>query len=107
MKMRPPGRTGIQVSPYCLGTMMSANRGGSSRRRIVTAVEQSLRRLRTDHRRGLQRFRTEQPTCSVLDRGIEREILPVCQRYGMGTLVWSPLAMGLLTGRYRKGRETT
>ena len=55
-------------------------------------------------RRGLARFRTEQPPYSILNRSIEREVLPVCQRYGMGTLVWSPLAMGMLTGRYRKGQ---
>ena len=45
-------------------------------------------------RRGLERFRTEQPPYSILNRGIEREVLPVAQRYGMGTLVWSPLAQG-------------
>jgi aryl-alcohol dehydrogenase-like predicted oxidoreductase len=218
--MRPLGRTGIQVSPYCLGTMNfgtgnpdradcarivhraldaginfidtadvygphgvseeivgaalrgrrddvvlatkvngpmgeDPNRRGSSRRWIVSEVEHSLRRLRTDHidlyqihhpdprtdleetlsaltdlvrggkvraigssnlpvseiveaqwvadRRGLQRFRTEQPTYSILNRGVEREILPTCLRFGMGVLVWSPLGMGLLTGRYRKG----
>ena len=55
-------------------------------------------------RRGLARFRTEQPPYSILNRGIEREVLPACERYGMGVLVWSPLAMGLLTGRYRKGQ---
>jgi aryl-alcohol dehydrogenase-like predicted oxidoreductase len=134
------------------------NRAGNSRRWIVTEVENSLRRLQTDHldlyqihrpdpavdveetlsaltdlirsgkvravgsstfpasdiveaqwvaeRRGLERFRTEQPPYSIVNRGIEREVLPVCRRYGMGTLVWSPLAMGLLTGRYRKGQET-
>lgn len=43
-------------------------------------------------RRGLVRFRTEQPTYSILNRGIEREVLPVCERYGMGALVYSPLA---------------
>ncbi|MFV2177650.1 aldo/keto reductase [Actinomadura sp. LOL_016] len=220
MKTRALGRTGIQVTPYCLGTMMfgrfgnpdpddcvrivhraldaginvvdtadvygpggtteeivgralrgrrddvvlatkvngsmgpGPNHGGGSRRWIVAAVENSLRRLRTDHidlyqvhhpdprtdieetlsaltdlvrsgkvraigssntpaseiveaqwtaeRRGLHRFRTEQPTYSILNRGIEREILPTCLRYGMGTLVWGPLSMGLLTGRYRK-----
>jgi aryl-alcohol dehydrogenase-like predicted oxidoreductase len=58
-------------------------------------------------RRGLERFRTEQPTYSILNRSIEAEVLPVAQRYGMGTLVWSPLAMGLLTGRVRKGQEST
>src|SRR6202035_5567911 len=57
-------------------------------------------------RRGLERFRSEQPPYSILDRGIEAEVLPVAQRYGMGTLVWSPLAQGLLTGRIRKGQRT-
>jgi aryl-alcohol dehydrogenase-like predicted oxidoreductase len=57
-------------------------------------------------RRGLERFRTEQPTYSILNRGIEAEVLPVTQRYGMGTLVWSPLAKGMLTGRIRKGQQT-
>jgi len=57
-------------------------------------------------RRGLERFRTEQPPYSILDRGIEAEVLPVAQRYGMGTLVWSPLAQGLLTGRVRKDQQT-
>ena len=57
-------------------------------------------------RRGLERFRTEQPPCSILNRGIEAEVLPVAHRYGMGTLVWSPLAKGMLTGRIRKGQQT-
>ena len=56
--------------------------------------------------RGLARFRTEQPCYSILNRGIEAEVLPVAQRYGMGTLVWSPLAKGMLTGRIRKGQQT-
>lgn len=54
-------------------------------------------------KRGLARIRTEQPPYSILDRGIEREVLPVAEEFGMGTFVWSPLAGGLLTGRYRKG----
>ncbi|MGY0006738.1 aldo/keto reductase [Micromonospora sp. I033] len=132
------------------------NRGGNSRRWIVRAVEDSLRRLGTDwidlyqvhrpdhttdveetlgaltdlvragkirafgcstfpaeqiveaqhvaERRSLGRFRTEQPPYSILARGIEAAVLPVCQRYGMGVLVWSPLASGFLSGRYRQGR---
>lgn len=132
------------------------NQQGASRRWIVTAVENSLRRLRTDHidlyqiqrpdpttdieemlsalsgliqsgkvraigtstmpasdiveaqwvaeRRGLERFRAEQSRYSLLNRGIEREVLPVAHRWGMGTLVWGPLGQGLLTGRVRKGR---
>ena len=220
MKHRTLGRTGIKVSPYCLGAMMfgavgnpdhddsiriihkaldaginfidtadaysrgeseeivgkalkgrrdkivlatkahlpmgdDPNQQGNSRRWLTYAVEASLRRLQTDYidlyqihrpspdtdieetlsaltdlmragkvraigsstfpaseiieaqwvaeRRGLARFRTEQPPYSILNRGVEREVLPACERYGMGALVWSPLAMGMLTGRYRKG----
>src|ERR1700676_3276979 len=223
MKYRTLGRTGIEVSPYCLGAMMfgaagnpdhddsiriihraldaginfidtadvysggeseeivgkalkgrrddvvlaskmhypmgdGPNHRGNSRRWIIAAAENSLRRLQTDHldlyqvhrpdptveveetlsalsdlvhggkvrsigtstfpaseiveaqwvaeRRGLERFRTEQPPYSIINRSIEREVLPVCQRYGMGTLVWSPLAQGLLTGRHRKAQQT-
>jgi aryl-alcohol dehydrogenase-like predicted oxidoreductase len=58
-------------------------------------------------RTGLQRFRTEQPPYSILNRGVEREVLPVAQRYGIGTLIWGPLAQGLLTGRVRTGQENT
>jgi len=56
--------------------------------------------------RGQARFRAEQPPYSILNRGIEREVLPVCEKYGMGAMVWSPLAMGMLTGKYRKGEQT-
>ena len=222
MQYRILGRTGIQVSPYALGTLMFAtamgnapedstriihkaldaginfvdtadaygdseevvgkalegrrdnvvlatkfsrpigqdpNHQGASRRWIVTAVENSLRRLRTDHidlyqlhrpdphtdieetlaaltdlirsgkvraigasqtpasgiveaqwvaeRRGLARFQTEQPAYSILNRGVEREILPTLQRFGMGTLVWGPLGQGLLTGRVRKNQDNS
>jgi len=56
-------------------------------------------------RRGRERFVCEQPPYSILVRGIERDVLPVCARYGMGVLSWSPLAGGWLSGRYRKGEE--
>ncbi len=56
-------------------------------------------------RRGLARFHTEQPPYSLLSRGIEREVLPVARRHGIGTLVWGPLGQGLLTGRVRKGGQ--
>src|SRR4051795_3528960 len=215
MEMRTLGRTGVKVSPLCLGAMMfgawgnpdhddsiriihaaldaginfvdtadvysageseeivgkalaggrrddvvlatkahgamgqDPNHQGNSRRWLVREVEDSLRRLQTDHvdlyqihrpspdtdieetlsaltdllrsgkvraigsstfpaseiveaqwvaeRRGLARFRTEQPPYSILDRGIERDMLPVCERYGMGVMVWSPLSKGMLT----------
>ena len=59
----------------------------------------------TAERRALGRFVTEQPPYSLLVRGIEADVLPVAQQYGMGVLPWSPLAGGWLSGRYRKGTE--
>jgi aryl-alcohol dehydrogenase-like predicted oxidoreductase len=53
-------------------------------------------------RRSLSRVRTEQPPYAIFARQIERDVLPVTQRYGMGVLVWSPLNRGWLTGRYRR-----
>ena len=52
--------------------------------------------------RGYQRFVTEQPAYSVLVRRIEDDILPTCQRHGMGVLSYSPLTGGWLSGRWRK-----
>lgn len=45
----------------------------------------------------------EQPRYNLLDRHIEAEIVPVCRKYGMGFTVWSPLAEGVLTGKYNDG----
>ncbi len=59
----------------------------------------------TAQRRGRERFVCEQPPYSILVRGVEAEVLPVCQRYGMGVIPWSPLAGGWLTGRYRKDAQ--
>ena len=56
-------------------------------------------------RRGRERFVCEQPPYSLLVRGIEAEVLPVCERYGMAVIPWSPLGGGWLTGRYRAGRD--
>jgi aryl-alcohol dehydrogenase-like predicted oxidoreductase len=55
--------------------------------------------------RGRERFMCEQPPYSMLIRGIENDILPTLQRYGMGAIVWSPLAGGWLSGKWRKGQE--
>jgi aryl-alcohol dehydrogenase-like predicted oxidoreductase len=56
-------------------------------------------------RRGLMRFRCEQPWYSIFARDIERQVLPACARYGMGVIVWSPLDGGWLTGRYRSADD--
>jgi aryl-alcohol dehydrogenase-like predicted oxidoreductase len=135
------------------------NHRGSSRRWLVTALDDSLRRLGVDHidlyqihrwdpatsddetlaaltdmqRAGkiryfgtstfpayrlvqaqstarenhLSRYVTEQPNYSLLQRGIERDVLPVAEQYGLGVLVWSPLCSGWLTGAIRADREIT
>ncbi|MFG2051084.1 aldo/keto reductase [Micromonospora sp. NPDC048935] len=132
---------------------------GSSRRWLVTALDNSLRRLGVDHvdlyqihrwdpstsdeetlstltdlqRAGkiryfgsstfpayrivqaewaarenhLSRYVTEQPSYSILQRGIETHVLPVTEQYGLGVLAWSPLASGWLSGAIREGREVT
>lgn len=57
-------------------------------------------------RRGRERFVCEQPPYSLLTRGVEAEVLPVCQRYRMGVIPWSPLGGGWLSGRYGKGGDS-
>jgi aryl-alcohol dehydrogenase-like predicted oxidoreductase len=222
MEYRDLGRTGLKVSPLCLGTMMfgawgnadhedsiriirraldaginfvdtadvyaageseeilgkalagrrdtvvlatkfhgsmgsDPNQRGNSRRWVMQEVDASLRRLQTDwidlyqvhrwdpetghdetigaltdlvragkiryfgsstfpahaivearwvaERRGRERYSCEQPPYSLLVRGIERDVLPVCRQFGMGVIPWSPLAGGWLSGRYRKGQD--
>ncbi|MDP9869184.1 MULTISPECIES: aldo/keto reductase [Streptosporangium] len=55
----------------------------------------------------LSRYVTEQPSYSILQRGIEAHVLPVTEEYGLGVLAWSPLASGWLSGAIREGREIT
>jgi aryl-alcohol dehydrogenase-like predicted oxidoreductase len=135
------------------------NHQGSSRRWLVTALDDSLRRLGVDHvdlyqihrwdpttsdeetlaaltdlqRAGkiryfgsstfpayrivqaewaaranhLSRYVTEQPSYSILQRGIETDVLPVTEQYGLGVLAWSPLGSGWLSGAVRAGQEIT
>jgi aryl-alcohol dehydrogenase-like predicted oxidoreductase len=54
---------------------------------------------------GLNRFVCEQPPYHLLDRRIERELVPFAQTYGFGIIPWSPLAGGFLTGKYQRGSE--
>jgi aryl-alcohol dehydrogenase-like predicted oxidoreductase len=56
--------------------------------------------------RGRERFVCEQPPYSLLHRSVEAEVLPLCEKYGMGVIPWSPLAGGWLSGRYGKGGES-
>src|SRR6202789_249888 len=100
---RPSPETDIEETLSVLTDLMRAGKVraiGSSTFPASEIVEAQW----VAERRGLARFRTEQPPYSILNRSIEQEVLPVCQKYGMGTLVWSPLAKGMLTGRYPKGQ---
>ncbi len=56
--------------------------------------------LATSERYGLNRYISEQPPYNLLDRRIENELVPLCQKYDLAILPWSPLAMGILAGRY-------
>jgi len=49
---------------------------------------------------GLNRYISEQPPYNLLDRRIENELVPLCQKYDLAIIPWSPLAMGILAGRY-------
>ena len=53
--------------------------------------------------RGLTPFVSEQSECSWLVRDVEEELLPTCERLGVGFIPYFPLASGLLTGKYRRG----
>lgn len=57
--------------------------------------------------RNLLRFRCEQPWYSIFSREIERFVLPVCRRYGMGVITWSPLDGGFLSGKYQNTGDLT
>jgi aryl-alcohol dehydrogenase-like predicted oxidoreductase len=58
-------------------------------------------------RRGRERFVTEQPPYSIFVRGIEADVLPVCQEYGMGVIPWGPLGGGWLSGRFGRGKDNS
>ena len=66
------------------------------------AAYQLTESLWESERWGLNRFVCEQPPFNLLDRRIERELLPFCAKYGFGVIPWSPLAGGVLTGKYRR-----
>lgn len=154
---------GIERTDYVLATKCffplgaGPNDWGLSRKHIMEACHNSLRRLRTDYidlyqchrfdsetpveetvralddlvtqgkvhyvgvsewsalqmeealalqgRLGLDRLASNQPEYSMLWRRIEDEVLPFCRREGIGQVVWSPLAQGVLTGKYKPGEE--
>jgi aryl-alcohol dehydrogenase-like predicted oxidoreductase len=54
---------------------------------------------------GTSRYESIQLQWSLAERGAEREVIPACRAFGLGVLVWSPLASGLLSGKYKRGQE--
>ena len=60
--------------------------------------------LWVSERKGYERFIATQPPYSIFSRDVERDIFPVCERFGFGSIVWSPLEGGWLGGRYRHGQ---
>jgi aryl-alcohol dehydrogenase-like predicted oxidoreductase len=61
--------------------------------------------LAISERYGLNRYISEQPPYNLLDRRIENELIPLAQKYDLAIIPWSPLAMGMLAGRYTKTDE--
>ena len=82
-----------------------------TRARSATSAARRCRRRRSSRRSGSpsavsrERFVCEQPPYSILVRGIEADVLPTCQRYGMAVIPWSPLAGGWLSGKWRIGGD--
>ena len=98
---RPDGDTDVEET---LGALTDLQRQGKIRYFGSSTYPgwQMVEAQWAAERRGLSRFRTEQPPYSIFVRQIEHDVLPVAERYGMGVLVWSPLCRGWLTGRYRR-----
>ena len=68
-------------------------------------AEQIARGLKVQDQRGYDRFVSSQPQYSALWRVIEAEVVPLSQREGIGQIVWSPMAQGVLTGKYLPGKK--
>jgi aryl-alcohol dehydrogenase-like predicted oxidoreductase len=102
---RPEPDTDIDETLGALSDLIAAGKVryvGSSTFQAHMIVEAQW----TAQRRGRERFVCEQPPYSLLTRGVEADVLPVCREYGMGVIPWSPLAGGWLSGRYRKDGES-
>jgi aryl-alcohol dehydrogenase-like predicted oxidoreductase len=98
---RPDQHTDIEETLSALSDLVHSGKVraiGSSTFPAAQIVEAQW----TAEKRGYVRFRSEQPPYSIFVRGIEAEVLPTCQKYGMGVIPWSPLAAGWLTGRIRQ-----
>jgi aryl-alcohol dehydrogenase-like predicted oxidoreductase len=64
---------------------------------------QLMKALCVSELKGFERFVCLQPQYSLVERNIEREVLPVCWEEGLGVIPWSPLGGGFISGKYRRG----
>ena len=69
------------------------------------SAEQISKALKIQDSRGYSRFISSQPQYSALWRVIESQVEPLCTREGIGQIVWSPMAQGVLTGKYEVGKK--
>lgn len=92
-----------------LGALTDLQRAGKIRYAGTSSwpAERIVEAQWTAERRGLMRYRCEQAQYNLFTRDLERAVLPTCQRYGIGVILWSPLAGGWLTGRYRTTEDFT
>ena len=98
---RPDAATDIDETLGALSDLMHSGKVrmlGSS----TFPAEQIVEAQWVAQQRGRERFRVEQPPYSIFARRIEADVLPTCERYGMGVVVWSPLSQGWLTGKWRR-----
>jgi aryl-alcohol dehydrogenase-like predicted oxidoreductase len=68
-------------------------------------AEEIAQALRIADDLGLDKIVSNQPQYNMLWRVIESEIVPLCEKEGIGQIVWSPIAQGVLTGKYKPGAE--
>jgi aryl-alcohol dehydrogenase-like predicted oxidoreductase len=101
---RPDGRTPIEET---LGAMHELAVAGKVRHIGVSnfSAEQVGEAAEIAERNGYSEFVSLQNEYSLLKRGIERDVLPECERRGLAVLPYFPLASGLLTGKYRRGED--
>ena len=118
MKYRNVGKSGLKVSDIAIGSWMTDLQGNLNADIAAETIrlayengvseEWSATRL-TESQKIIKELRLHpltvvQPQYNMIDRYIEDEIIGVCEKYGMGITPFSPLAQGLLTGKYIKGQ---
>src|SRR5436305_544960 len=95
MDYRQLGRSGLRVSALTLGTMTFGGRGAMA----------DVGNTDVAGARGYQRFVSQQIHYTLQAREAEYELIPLALDQGVDVLVWSPLAGGLLSGKFRRGEE--